>query len=276
MSAAAASDQESISNGLRSRSNAISGKGGSSSCTTTHTSPATITELGAEHDNPFARNISNCKFNHSELNNTNNRCLGKGECGENSDRWIESESAGERVDSGEGDGGVGGCAAVGRKEVAAEENEEEEEVFEFQASEAEFRIPWKWLRKERSVRVIRTRTRFPEPCVQEAAAPEQVGFEVNNNWSFKMARPTTPITAFFKNRSVFVTGATGFLGKATVEKLLRTCPDVQTVYILIRPKSGSDVQARLEELLDNSVSSHFTLKKLVILLSICKDPQEVL
>ncbi|ODM92798.1 hypothetical protein Ocin01_13884 [Orchesella cincta] len=65
--------------------------------------------------------------------------------------------------------------------------------------------------------------------------------------------PTTPITTFFKNRSVFITGATGFLGKATVEKLLRTCPELQAVYILIRPKSGSDIQTRLRALLDNSI-----------------------
>jgi len=68
-----------------------------------------------------------------------------------------------------------------------------------------------------------------------------------------MAFPTTRIPSFFKNRSLFITGATGFLGKAVVEKLLRTCPEVKTVYILIRPKSGSDVEARLAELLDHSL-----------------------
>ena len=62
------------------------------------------------------------------------------------------------------------------------------------------------------------------------------------------------IVDFYKNKSVFVTGATGFVGKATVEKLLRSCPQIGNVYILIRPKSGSDVKSRMSELLDNSVS----------------------
>lgn len=69
----------------------------------------------------------------------------------------------------------------------------------------------------------------------------------------KMNNSGSPIITFYKGRSVFVTGATGFVGKATVEKLLRTCTDINKVYVLIRPKSGSDVKARLGELIDNSV-----------------------
>ena len=36
--------------------------------------------------------------------------------------------------------------------------------------------------------------------------------------------------------TVAVTGATGFLGKALVEKVLRSIPDVRRIYLLIRPK----------------------------------------
>lgn len=66
------------------------------------------------------------------------------------------------------------------------------------------------------------------------------------------------IVKFYRGRSIFVTGATGFLGKATVEKLLRTATELKSVYILIRPnKAGSDAKARLAELIDNSVSESF-------------------
>ena len=38
------------------------------------------------------------------------------------------------------------------------------------------------------------------------------------------------------HRCVFITGVTGFVGKSTLEKLLRSCPDVKTVYVLARGK----------------------------------------
>ncbi|KAJ8939202.1 hypothetical protein NQ318_019443, partial [Aromia moschata] len=58
------------------------------------------------------------------------------------------------------------------------------------------------------------------------------------------------ILDFYKDSTVFVTGATGFLGKLCVEKLLRTCTGVNKIYILIRPKKGKDAHKRLEELFD--------------------------
>jgi fatty acyl-CoA reductase len=64
----------------------------------------------------------------------------------------------------------------------------------------------------------------------------------------------SPIQNFFSGSRVLVTGATGFVGKALVEKLLRSCPDLRTIYLLIRPKRGLDVQARQKELLKNPVS----------------------
>lgn len=58
---------------------------------------------------------------------------------------------------------------------------------------------------------------------------------------------------FFKGQSVLITGGTGFLGKALIEKLLRSCPEVNCVYVIIRSKAGSQVRERLEELLKNPV-----------------------
>ncbi|XP_060533430.1 fatty acyl-CoA reductase wat-like [Cylas formicarius] len=56
------------------------------------------------------------------------------------------------------------------------------------------------------------------------------------------------IKRFFKQSTVFITGATGFLGKLCIEKLLRTCPEISKIYILIRPKKGKEVKARFDEI----------------------------
>ena len=44
------------------------------------------------------------------------------------------------------------------------------------------------------------------------------------------------------------------MGKVLVEKLLRSCPDIATIYLLMRPKRGNDIRARLDELLSATVS----------------------
>jgi len=55
------------------------------------------------------------------------------------------------------------------------------------------------------------------------------------------------ISEFYRDRSIFVTGATGFMGKVLVEKLLRSCPDIKTIYLLMRPKKGQDILHRLTQ-----------------------------
>lgn len=61
------------------------------------------------------------------------------------------------------------------------------------------------------------------------------------------------IAEFYKGRTVFITGATGFMGKVLVEKLLRSCPGVNHLYLLMRPSKGKDVASRLREFIDNQV-----------------------
>lgn len=61
------------------------------------------------------------------------------------------------------------------------------------------------------------------------------------------------IDAFFAEKVIFITGATGFLGKALLEKLLRSCPSVATIFVLIRPKKDQTVDDRFKELLENPV-----------------------
>lgn len=48
----------------------------------------------------------------------------------------------------------------------------------------------------------------------------------------------TSVVEFYNGKNILITGATGFMGKVLVEKLLRDCPDVNTIYILVRMKRG--------------------------------------
>ncbi|KAH8247093.1 hypothetical protein KR032_009193 [Drosophila birchii] len=54
----------------------------------------------------------------------------------------------------------------------------------------------------------------------------------------------TDIQKCFRGKTILLTGATGFLGKVIIEKLLRTT-EVRRVYILVRPKRGVKIQERI-------------------------------
>jgi fatty acyl-CoA reductase len=64
-----------------------------------------------------------------------------------------------------------------------------------------------------------------------------------------------PITGeWYKGKSVFVTGGTGFVGKVLLEKLLRSCEGIPRVYLLCRPRRGSSANARISEMTHSVVS----------------------
>lgn len=69
----------------------------------------------------------------------------------------------------------------------------------------------------------------------------------------------TPIQKFYDNANIFITGSTGFLGTLLLEKILRCCPTVSTVYVLIRNKKGKNMETRFEQLFDDEVFE--TVKK---------------
>ena len=62
------------------------------------------------------------------------------------------------------------------------------------------------------------------------------------------------IAEFYAGRHVLITGATGFMGKCLVEKLLRSAPNLGRIILLIRPKGGKTIQERLNGTLDSPVS----------------------
>jgi len=56
------------------------------------------------------------------------------------------------------------------------------------------------------------------------------------------------IAEFYNGKSVFITGGMGFVGKVLVEKLLRSCPGIENIYLLCRSKKGKNIDERLEEI----------------------------
>ncbi len=64
---------------------------------------------------------------------------------------------------------------------------------------------------------------------------------------------TSDIMNFYINKSIFITGATGFLGKVLIEKLLRSCYDLKKIYVLVRHKKGATPAQRLNELVNCKV-----------------------
>lgn len=64
------------------------------------------------------------------------------------------------------------------------------------------------------------------------------------------------IAKWYSGKNVFVTGATGFVGKCLVEKLVRDCPDIRDIYIMIRNKRGHDFDQRKRDYTKHVVFSH--------------------
>lgn len=51
----------------------------------------------------------------------------------------------------------------------------------------------------------------------------------------------------YAGKSILITGATGFLGRVLVEKLLRDVTDLKSIYFFLRPKRGQNFDQRLAE-----------------------------
>ncbi|XP_030586726.1 fatty acyl-CoA reductase 1 isoform X1 [Archocentrus centrarchus] len=58
------------------------------------------------------------------------------------------------------------------------------------------------------------------------------------------------IPEYYAGKNVLISGATGFMGKVLLEKLLRSCPEVRSVYVLVRSKAGQSPQARISDMIN--------------------------
>ncbi|RVE41879.1 hypothetical protein evm_013468, partial [Chilo suppressalis] len=65
--------------------------------------------------------------------------------------------------------------------------------------------------------------------------------------------PSISVKEYYAEKSLFITGSTGFMGKVLVEKILRSCPDVKCLYLLMRSKKGHSSKERIDEFLSCKV-----------------------
>jgi fatty acyl-CoA reductase len=84
-------------------------------------------------------------------------------------------------------------------------------------------------------------------------------FTTHDEWIKKNLTCDTPlnhlptIPQFYANREIFVTGFSGFVGKVLIEKLLRACPDVKAIYVLLRAKKGQSIDERMKDITEQVV-----------------------
>lgn len=62
------------------------------------------------------------------------------------------------------------------------------------------------------------------------------------------------IANWYRAQVIFITGSTGFMGKVLVEKLLRDCPGIKAIYLLMRAKRGIEPEQRRDDYINHMVS----------------------
>ncbi|XP_011501165.1 PREDICTED: fatty acyl-CoA reductase 1 [Ceratosolen solmsi marchali] len=66
-------------------------------------------------------------------------------------------------------------------------------------------------------------------------------------------REKSEIAKYYKGLNVFITGGTDLLGKCLLEKLLRSCPQIETMYLLVKTNDGENFQNKCKKFYENNI-----------------------
>ncbi|XP_022120956.1 putative fatty acyl-CoA reductase CG5065 [Pieris rapae] len=69
------------------------------------------------------------------------------------------------------------------------------------------------------------------------------------------------IGEYYKGKTIFITGGSGFMGKVLLEKLLYSCSDLDRIYVLLRSKKGVKPEDRLATLYASECFSRLRKEK---------------
>ena len=82
--------------------------------------------------------------------------------------------------------------------------------------------------------------------------------ERNENAINKGLNKLNTLEEFYVGSGILLTGATGFVGKAVLEKLIRMCPRIAAIFILLRPKTDETIEQRFKKLIDDPVRKYYS------------------
>ena len=82
---------------------------------------------------------------------------------------------------------------------------------------------------------------------------DTINKETNKNGTNEGLNKTNSLEEFYAGSGILVTGGTGFIGVALLEKLIRVCPRVAAIFVLIRPKSNETIEQRFKKIIDDPV-----------------------
>ncbi|KAL7046931.1 hypothetical protein ACKWTF_002748 [Chironomus riparius] len=96
---------------------------------------------------------------------------------------------------------------------------------------------------------------FFHSCLSIDKSSLETTFTMDDLKSFDISaeKIETPITEFLRNKTIFLTGGNGFVGKILIEKLLRC--DVKKIFIMMRPKKQKNLHQRFEVLIEDPIFS---------------------
>ncbi|EGR33136.1 hypothetical protein IMG5_060860 [Ichthyophthirius multifiliis] len=78
----------------------------------------------------------------------------------------------------------------------------------------------------------------------------------NHQIQMNLTQQKHKILEFYRDKTIFITGVTGFLGKVIFEKIMRALPQVKQVIVLIRNQKNITVQERFKkEIIDSEIFS---------------------
>ena len=87
---------------------------------------------------------------------------------------------------------------------------------------------------------------------------DTINKETNENGTDEGLNKINSLKEFYAGNGILVTGATGFVGIGLLEKLMRVCPRVAAIFILIRSKNNETVEQRFKKLIDDPVRKYYS------------------